>query len=130
MRVIFLPHPRRLRTLSSLRRNLDPRRGSCLYGGTNDGYLFRLDLGSLEVTNLGKPRITRRIRALAVAGDGRVYGVAGEDKAICTLFSYGPHGGGYTHYGPLDVDETPYYAWRPQRFGAMATGSRWHPLPG
>ncbi len=93
-----------------------------LYGGTNDGYLFRLDLSTLEVTNLGKPRITRRMRGLAVAGDGRVYGVAGEDKAICTLFSFDPGRGGYTHYGPLDVDETPYYSWRPQRFGAMVTG--------
>jgi len=93
-----------------------------LYGGTNDGYVFRLDLDTLEVTNLGKPRITRRIRGLAVADDARVYGIAGEDKAICTLFSFDPRRGGYTHYGPLDVDETPYYAWRPQRFGAMVTG--------
>jgi hypothetical protein len=93
-----------------------------VYGGTNDGYVFRLDLVTLEVTNLGKPRITRRIRGLAVAADGRLYGLAGEDKSVCTLFSYDPKGGGYTHYGPLDVDETPYYAWSPQRFGAMAAG--------
>ncbi len=93
-----------------------------LYGGTNDGYLFRVDLRTLVVTDLGKPRVSRRIRGLAVAEDGRVYGLAGEDKAVCTLFSYDPRGGGYTHYGSLDVDETPYYAWRPQRFGAMATG--------
>ncbi len=93
-----------------------------IYGGTNDGYVFRLDLGTSSVTNLGKPRVSRRIRGLAVAADGRLYGLAGEDQAICTLFSYDPQGGGYTHYGPLNVDETPYYAWRPQRFGAMVTG--------
>jgi len=93
-----------------------------LYGGTNDGYLFRVDLRTLTVKDLGKPRVTRRIRGLAVAQDGRVYGLAGEDKAVCTLFSYDPRGDGFTHYGSLDVDESPYYAWRPQRFGAMATG--------
>jgi hypothetical protein len=97
-------------------------RDTDLYGGTNDGYLFRLNLASRKVTNLGKPRITRRIRGLAVAADGRVYGVAGENKAVCTLFSYDSGAGGFTHYGPLEVDETPYYSWRPHRFGAMAAG--------
>ncbi|HLA39311.1 MAG TPA: hypothetical protein VJ417_04900, partial [Candidatus Glassbacteria bacterium] len=48
-----------------------------IYGGTNDGFLFRFDPGPERVTNLGKVRITRRLRALAAATDGRIYGVAG-----------------------------------------------------
>lgn len=96
--------------------------GGEIYGGTNDGYVFRLDSDTQKLTNLGKPRITRRVRGLAVAADGRLYGLAGEDHIICTLFCYDPKDGGYTHFGPVDVDETPYYAWRPQRFGAMITG--------
>ncbi|HLA40861.1 MAG TPA: hypothetical protein VJ417_12740 [Candidatus Glassbacteria bacterium] len=97
-------------------------RGNEIYGGTNDGFLFRFDSGPERVTNLGKVRITRRLRALAAATDGRIYGVAGENKVGCTLFSYDPVSGGFTHYGPLEVDETPYYAWNPARFGAMAAG--------
>jgi hypothetical protein len=93
-----------------------------IYGGTNDGYVFRFDAGTHKVTNLGKPRITRRVRGLALASDGRLYGLAGEDHVVCTLFRYDPQDGAYTHFGPVDVDETPYYAWRPQRFGAMVTG--------
>ena len=56
--------------------------------------------------------------------------MAGENKAVCTLFSYDPGAGGFTHYGPLEVDETPYYAWRPHRFGAMAAGLNGTLYPG
>jgi len=93
-----------------------------IYGGTNDGFLFRFEPGPERVTNLGKVRITRRLRALAAAADGRIYGVAGENKVGCTLFSFDPVTGGFTHYGPLEVDESPYYAWNPARFGALAAG--------
>lgn len=93
-----------------------------LYGGTNDGYLFCFVPETMEVRNFGKVRIDRRMRALATAADGRIYGAAGETEKGCTVFSYAPLGGGYTHYGPVEVDRSPLYAWNPHNFGAMATG--------
>ncbi|MBW7996912.1 MAG: hypothetical protein FVQ81_10180 [Candidatus Glassbacteria bacterium] len=93
-----------------------------LYGGTNDGYLFRFEPEAARVTNLGKVRIDRRMRALATAADGRIYGVAGENEKGCTLFHYEPCGGGYTHYGPLEVDRSPIYAWNPHNFSTIVTG--------
>ena len=96
--------------------------GCTLYGGTNDGFLFRFISCRQEVENLGKVRISRRIRALTTALDGRVYGVAGEDNVGCTLFSYDPVNRSFEHYGPVIVDRSPYYAWYPCRFEACATG--------
>lgn len=93
-----------------------------LYGGTNDGFLFKFIPSQERAENLGKVRITRRVRALATAADGRIYGVAGERHIGCTLFSYDPRNSAFDHHGPLEVDRSPYYAWNPYNFGAMTTG--------
>ena len=85
-------------------------------------FLFKFIPSQERVVNLGKVRITRRLRALAAGLDGRVYGVAGESHIGCTLFSYDPRSGGFEHYGPLEVDRSPYYSWNPQNFGAATTG--------
>jgi hypothetical protein len=93
-----------------------------LFGGTNDGFLFRFFPQDQRLTNLGKARITRRIRTLTTGDDGRIWGTAGEDRIGCTFFVYDPAEGSYHHLGHVSVDRSPYYAWNPHRFGASATG--------
>ena len=93
-----------------------------LYGGTNDGFLFRFVPKEKRLFNLGKVRITRRIRTLTTGDDGRIWGTAGEDRIGCTFFSYDPAEGAFQHLGHIAVDRSPYYAWYPHRFGASTTG--------
>ncbi len=93
-----------------------------LYGGTNDGFLFRFIPKLEKLLNLGKVRITRRIRTLTTDDEGRIWGTAGEDRIGCTIFSYDPLDGAYQHFGHIAVDRSPYYAWYPHRFGASTTG--------
>jgi len=93
-----------------------------LYGGTNDGFLFRFVPKEERLFNLGKVRITRRIRTLTTGDDGRIWGTAGEDRIGCTFFSYDPAEGAYQHLGHIAVDRSPYYAWYPHRFGASTAG--------
>ena len=62
-----------------------------LYGGTTpDGYLFRLDPASGEVTGLGKPTRLEQVNCLAVGHDGRVFGAAGLEEDIGHVFSHDP----------------------------------------
>jgi streptogramin lyase len=93
-----------------------------IYGGTSDGYLFRLDPHTLEIANLGKPLNQHRIRGLAFAPDGVLYGVGGDDDEMARLFSYDPALGAYRMLGMIDVNRRPYYAWQAYRIGAMAAG--------
>jgi len=80
---------------------LDPASGF-IYGGTKaDGILFRLDPQRLELTCLGKPAVEPRIRALTVANDGRVYGVAGAPGGIGRLFVYEPSKGALRDLGVM-----------------------------
>ena len=92
------------------------------YGGSSDGFLFFFDPGKKKLTNLGKPRISRRLRALTVGKNGLVYLVAGERDEPCRLFSYDPRGGGFRDLGVVAVDRSPYYSWRGYQFDSMATG--------
>jgi hypothetical protein len=95
-----------------------------VYAGTSDGFLIRLDFAAQKLTVLGKPRVQRRIRAIAAGQDGRVYLLAGEFERTCRLFSYNPgDDGGFSSFGPLAVDRSPYYARRPYQFDAMTVGS-------
>lgn len=60
-----------------------------IYGGTrSEGYLFRFDPATLEMTNLGKPTRLGRITALTAGRDGNLYGVSGEDDGLAHLFRY------------------------------------------
>jgi len=92
-----------------------------IYGASCDGFLFSFEPEKRRVVNLGKPRVSRRVRALAVSR-GRVYLVAGERIEPCRLFSYDPAGGGFRDLGVLAVDRSPYYSWRGYQFDSMATG--------
>jgi outer membrane protein assembly factor BamB len=93
-----------------------------IYGGTSDGYLFRLDPDTLRVTNLGKPLNQYRIDGLVRAPDGQLYGVGGTEEEMARLFSYDPHTGAYNVLGFIDVNRRPYYTWQAYVIGALACG--------
>ena len=95
-----------------------------IYGGSSDGYLFSFDPAKMELFNLGKPNSSRRLRALALGKDGKVYLMAGERSTIqpCQLFSYDPGRGNFQNLGLLIVDRSPYYYWRGYQFDCMTTG--------
>ena len=100
---------------------LDP--SGIIYGGTSDGYLFRLDPAKLAVTNLGKPLNQYRIDGLARVPNGTLYGVGGDQDEMARLFSYDPSTGAYTILGFIDVNHRPYYTWQAYVIGALACGS-------
>jgi hypothetical protein len=94
-----------------------------LYGGTSDGYVFRLDPKSLALENLGKPLNQYRIRGLAFARSGKLYGVGGNDDEMARLFSYDPGRGVYQMLGMVDVNHRPYYSWQAYVIDAVAVGT-------
>lgn len=94
-----------------------------LYGGSSDGYLFRLDTERLRVHNLGKPLSQYRIRGLVAAPNGKLYGIGGDNDDMARLFSYDPTSGGYEMLGMIDVNRRPYYGWQGYVFDAMAIGT-------
>ena len=98
---------------------LDP--SGMIYGGTSDGYLFRLDPEKLSVTNLGKPLIQYRIDGLVRGPNGQLYGVGGNQQEMARLFSYDPADGSYDVLGFVDVNRRPYYTWQAYVIGAMAS---------
>lgn len=99
---------------------LDP--SGMIYGGTSDGYLFRLDPDKLMVTNLGKPLNQYRIAGLVRAPDGQLYGVGGSEDEMARLFSYDPRTAAYKVLGFIDVNRRPYYTWQAYVIGALACG--------
>jgi len=96
--------------------------GGLIYGGTSDGYLFRFDPEKLTVTNLGKPLLAPEITGLALAPDGKVYGVGGSEQDMVRLFSYDPAESAYQLLGFVDVNRRPYYTWQAYVIKAMASG--------
>lgn len=94
-----------------------------VYGASSDGFLFRMELKEERIVNLGKPRVGRRIRAMTMGPDQRLYMLCGELQDVCKLFSYDTRGKeGFRDWGVLAVDRSPYYAKRAYQFDAMATG--------
>jgi hypothetical protein len=93
-----------------------------LYGGTSDGYLFRLDPGHPRVDNLGKPLNQYRIRGLVFSRNGKLYGIGGDNDELARLFSYDPASGVYEMLGMIDVNRRPYYSWQGYVFDAMVAG--------
>ena len=92
-----------------------------IYGASSDGFLFSYEPGAGKLINLGKPRVSRRVRALTMS-NSRVYILAGERIEPVRLFSYDPKGAGFQDLGILAVDRSPYYSWRGHQFDSMATG--------
>jgi hypothetical protein len=97
---------------------LDP--SGMIYGGTSDGYLFRLDPEKLTVTNLGKPLMQSRMNGLVRGANGKLYGTGGGKDDMARLFSYDPASGEYKVLGFVDVNRRPYYTWRAYTIGAIA----------
>ena len=93
-----------------------------LYGGTSDGYLFRLHTKTLRIDNLGKPLNQYRIRGLVPGANGRLYGVGGDDDEMARLFSYRPETGAYEILGMVDVNRRPFYSWQAYVIDSMAAG--------
>lgn len=100
-------------------------KGPCgmLYGGTSDGYLFRLDPRTPAIENLGKPLNQYRIRGLVFARNGKLYGAGGDDDEMARLFSYDPRTGAYEMLGMIDVNRRPFYSWQAYVVDSMAIGA-------
>lgn len=96
--------------------------GAWIYGGTSDGYLFRLARDSARIENLGKPLNQYRIRGLVLAKNEKIYGVGGDDEEMARLFSYDPARGVYEILGMIDVNRRPYYSWHAYVIDALAAG--------
>jgi hypothetical protein len=95
-----------------------------IYGGTSDGYLFRLDPQKLSVTNLGKPLNQCHIAGLATGADGKLYGVGGDTSEMARMFSFDPSTGAYEILGFVDVNRRPYYTWQAYVIGALISDKR------
>jgi outer membrane protein assembly factor BamB len=94
-----------------------------IYGATSDGFLFQMDPVNEQIANLGKPCVSRRVRAMVLGPDRRLYMICGEFEEPCKLCSYDLSGReGFYDWGILAVDRSPYYAKRAYQFDAMATG--------
>jgi hypothetical protein len=99
-------------------------KSGAIYGGTSDGYLFRLNLETLKVLNLGKPLNQYRVAGLAWGANGKIYGVGGDDAEMARLFSYDPTEGSYDLLGFIDVNRRPYYTWQAYVIGDMVSDNR------
>jgi len=94
-----------------------------VFGSTSDGFLFEIDLAKQRLTDLGKARVSRRVRGMAFGPDQRLYMLCGEFEEPCKLYSYDPSGKeGFRQWGVLAVDRSPYYAKRAYQFDAMTAG--------
>jgi len=94
-----------------------------VYASTHDGYLVQLDFSAEKVIVLGKPRIMRRMRAMGLGMDGKIYMITGEFERSCKLHTYDLSGDDdFRELGPFSVDRSPYYAKRSYQFDALAVG--------
>jgi hypothetical protein len=94
-----------------------------LFASTSDGYLVEIELSMEEVIVLGKPRIMRRMRAMAIGRDNKIYMITGEPERSSKLHTYDLSGvEGFRELGVLAVDRSPYYSKRAYQFDAMAVG--------
>jgi hypothetical protein len=97
-----------------------------IYGGSSDGFLFSFDSAENVLRNLGKVRSERRLRALTIGHDGRLFLVAGErpetSGSPCQFYTYDPTQGSFTTLGLLIADRSPHYYWRGYQFDSITTG--------
>lgn len=92
-----------------------------VYAGTSDGFLVRLDIEKEDVYNFGKARQIRRMRAMKVGKDQKIYIISGELERSCKLHTYDLAGQkGFRELGNFSVDRSPYYAKRAYQLDAMA----------
>lgn len=98
---------------------------STLFAGTSDGFIFRIDIEKEKLHVLGKPMVERRVRAMTIGKDRQLYMICGEKVNICRMFSYdlSENNEGFSDYGVLGVDRSPYYAKIGYQFDAMCTAA-------
>lgn len=96
-----------------------------LLGSTSDGFIFRIDATLQKLKSLGKPMVERRVRAMTIGKDRLLYMICGEKDNVNRLFAYdlSDNNGGYSDYGVLGVDRSPYYAKIGYQFDAMCTAA-------
>lgn len=93
-----------------------------IYGATCDGFFFSFEPDKMKLNNFGKPRVTRRLRALTIGRNAKVYMIAGEQLEPGRLFSFNPQDSTFSDLGVMAVDRSPYYSWRGDQFDCMTTG--------
>jgi hypothetical protein len=96
-----------------------------LLGSTSDGYIFNVDMENKKLRVLGKPMLERRVRAMTLGKDRKLYMICGQKDNICRMFSYdlSEDNEGFLDYGVLGVDRSPYYAKIGYQFDAMCTAA-------
>ena len=96
-----------------------------LLGSTSDGFIFRIDSVTQKLNSLGKPMVERRVRAMTIGKDRQLYMICGEKDNVNRMFSYdlSDKHEGFSDYGVLGVDRSPYYAKIGYQFDAMATAA-------
>ncbi len=101
------------------------RNDSILYGSTSDGFIFQINFENDELNVFGKPRVERRVRAMTLGTDKKLYMICGEKDGICRMFTYdvSEDNGGFSDYGVLGVDRSPYYAKIGYQFDVMCTAN-------
>jgi hypothetical protein len=100
----------------------DPLSGR-VFASTHEGYLVELNFDKEKVINLGKPRDQRRMRAMKMGIDNKIYMITGESERFCKLHNYDITGqNGFRELGNFAVDRSPYYSKRSYQFDAMAIG--------
>ena len=102
-----------------------PDQDGTLLGSTSEGFIFKIDSATQKLKSLGKPRIERRVRAMTIGKDRQLYMICGEKDNVCRLFSYdlSENEEGFSDYGVLGVDRSPYYAKIGYQFDAMVTAA-------
>lgn len=95
-----------------------------IYGSNSDGFIFKIELPEAKLKVLGKPRVERRVRAMTMGKDDRLYMICGEKDNVCRMFSYNTvDDEGFLDYGVLGVDRSPYYAKIAYQFDSMCTAT-------
>jgi WD40 repeat protein len=98
---------------------------SSVLGSSSDGFIFRMNVDSHRLTVLGKPRVERRVRAMTLGLDRRLYMICGEKDNVCRMFAFDLSGKqeGFLDYGVLGVDRSPYYSKIGYQFDSMCTAA-------
>lgn len=96
-----------------------------MFASTSDGYIFNLDMEKEKLRVIGKPMLERRVRAMTLGKDKKLYMVCGQKDNVCRMFSYdlSENNEGFIDYGVLGVDRSPYYAKIGYQFDAMCTAA-------
>ena len=102
---------------------LVPGPDGIIYGSTSDGFIFKADINAGKLRVIGKPMVERRVRAMTLGHDSKLYMICGEKDNVCRMFSYdlSEKNEGFSDYGVLGVDRSPYYAKIGYQFDAMCT---------